>query len=78
MGLPCELAFKRGLDPVKDPKIRIDDVKVVKSKALVRVRTTAKNQPPSDDTLELVRQGGNWRISSLAKPQPQPPASSAP
>ena len=32
--------------------MRIDDVKVVKSKALVRVRTTAKNQPPSDDTLE--------------------------
>ena len=78
VGLPCETAFKRGLDPVKEPKVEIKKVKINKTRALVNVRSTAKNQPPSDDTLELVLEGGDWRISSLAKPQPQPPGSSAP
>ena len=78
VGLPCELAFKRGLQDVKDPKVEIGDVTINKSKALVEVRSTAEGQPPSDDTLELTLQGGDWRISSLAKAQPQPPASSAP
>jgi len=78
VGLPCELAFKRGLGPVKEPKVRVDDVQVNKTKALVRVHSTAKNQPASDDTLELVLQGGSWRISSLAKAQPQPPTTTSP
>jgi len=78
VGLPCEVAFKRGLDPVKEPKVEIKKIKINKTRALVNVRSTAKNQPPSDDTLELVLEGGDWRISALAKPQPQPPGSSAP
>jgi hypothetical protein len=43
-------------------------------KALVSVHSTASNQPPSDDTLSLVKQKGKWKISSLAQPQPQAPA----
>jgi hypothetical protein len=78
VGLPCEVAFKRGLDPVKDPKIEIKKVKINKTRALVSIRSTAKNQPPSDDTLELVLEGGDWRIASLAKPQPQPTTSNTP
>lgn len=78
VGLPCEAAFKRGLDPVKEPKVEIKKVKINKTRALVTVRSTAKNQPPSDDTLELVLEGGDWRISALAKPQPQPPGSPSP
>lgn len=78
VGLPCEVAFKRGLDPVKEPKVEIKKVTINKTRALVNVRSTAKNQPPSDDTLELVLEGGDWRISSLARPQPQPPSETAP
>lgn len=78
VGLPCESAFKRGLDPVREPRVEVRKVTINKTRALVNVRSTAKNQPPSEDTLELVLEGGDWRISSLAKPQPQPPGSSAP
>lgn len=78
VGLPCELAFKRGLQDVKNPKVEVGDVKINKSKALVDVRSTADGQPASQDTLELTLQGGDWKISSLAKAQPQPPQTSAP
>lgn len=65
-GLPCELAFRQGLDPVKDPRLVIRSVSVTGAKAKVVVRSTAANQPPSSDTLELTRlpkQG--WRITAL-------------
>jgi hypothetical protein len=32
------------------------------------MRTTAAGQPPSNDHLRLVREGGRWRIASLAAP----------
>lgn len=73
VGLPCELAFKRGLENVEEPSLAIGQVDVNKSKALVRVRSEAKGQPASEDTLELVLQGGEWKVSALAKPQPQRP-----
>lgn len=78
VGLPCELAFKRGLQSVKDPKVEVGEIEINKSKALVEVRSSATGQPPSQDTLELTLQGGDWRISSLAKAQPQPPETGAP
>lgn len=73
VGLPCELAFKEGLERVREPEVDVREVRINRSKALVEVTSTAKGQQPSQDTLELVLQGGDWRISALAKPQPQPP-----
>ena len=78
IGLPCELAFKRGLGEVRKPTLAIRSVKVAGHKALVAVHTTAANQAASDDTLQLVEEDDGWRISSLAKPQPQPPARTTP
>lgn len=72
-GVPCELALKTGFAGVKDPKIAIGSITVRGDRALVNVRSTASNQPPSDDTLSLVEEQGRWKVSSLAKPQPQPP-----
>jgi hypothetical protein len=71
-GVPCELALKTGFAGVKDPKISVKTVAVNGDKALVSVHSTAANQPPSDDTLGLVKEHGKWKISSLAQPQPQP------
>ena len=73
-GLPCEVAWQRVLGDARAPALKIRTVAVNGDKALVGVRATAANQKPSDDVLELVREGGDWRITSLAKPQPQPPA----
>jgi hypothetical protein len=66
IGLPCELAFKRGLDSVLGPKLIILSVAVRGETARVRVHSTALNQPSSDDTLRLRRIDGEWRISSLS------------
>jgi hypothetical protein len=73
-GVPCELALKTGFSGAKDPKIKVKTVAVNGDKALVSVHSTADNQPPSDDTLGLVKEKGDWKINSLARPEPQPPA----
>ena len=72
-GVPCELALKTGFGDAKNPKIAVKTVAVNGNRALVSVHSTASNQPPSDDTLGLVKERGSWRISSLAQPEPQPP-----
>jgi hypothetical protein len=72
-GVPCELALKTGFGDAKDPKIAVKTVAVNGNRALVSVHSTADNQPPSDDTLGLVKEHGKWKISSLARPEPQPP-----
>lgn len=74
VGLPCELAWQRGLGQAEAPALSIRTVAVREGRALVGIRSTASNQKPSDDVLELVREGDRWRIAALAKPQPQPPS----
>jgi hypothetical protein len=74
VGLPCESAFRRGLRDVRSPRLAIRNIEVVKDKALVSIRSTAANQEPSNDMLQLVKEDGKWKIAALAKPQPQPPA----
>ena len=71
--VPCELALKTGFGDAKDPKISVRTVAVNANKALVTVHSTAANQPASDDTLALVKEHGKWKISELARPEPQPP-----
>ena len=65
IGLPCEVAFRQGLKDVKKPTLTVRSVKVDGDKALVGVHSTALNQQPSDDTVEVVKVDGEWRISSL-------------
>jgi hypothetical protein len=78
VGLPCEVAWRRGLGAVKAPTLKIKTVAVNGGKALVAVRSAAKGQKASEDVIELQLTGGAWRIASLARPQPQPPASTGP
>jgi hypothetical protein len=79
LGLPCELAFKQGLGAVKGATLRVRTVRVQGTKAFAAVHTTAVGQAASDDTLELVKTGGTWRISSLSAPAARaaPPAAGA-
>jgi hypothetical protein len=65
IGLPCEQAMARGLGSVKRPALTILSVRVQGSKANAVIRTSASNQAPSEDTIELVRSGDQWRIASL-------------
>jgi Putative lumazine-binding len=64
-GIGCEVALSTGLQGVRDPRLEIGAVTVRGDAASARVRTLAANQNESTDTVELVRQGEEWRIAAL-------------
>jgi hypothetical protein len=65
-GLPCEVALQQGLGDVKSPTLTIGQIAVDGDKATAQVQSTAQGEPPSKDTLQLVRaEDGTWRIASL-------------
>jgi ketosteroid isomerase-like protein len=78
LGQPCETVLRSGLENVQAPTVDVQDVEVSGDEALATVRTSAEGQEPSEDQVSLVREDGDWRIGSLAAPQPQPPAPTAP
>ena len=65
MGLPCEVAMQQSLEDVEDARITVGRVTVGDAVASAEVRSSAKGQPPSQDTVQLVELDGSWRISSL-------------
>jgi hypothetical protein len=65
--VPCEVALQNSsLDDARDPKLTIRSVKVDGDRATAEVSTTAANQRPSTDTVQLVKEEGEWRIQALA------------
>ena len=66
-GLPCERALKKGFEDVRDPRISVGAVTVDGDTAKAQVRSSAAGQKPSQDTVELVRVDGRWRIASLGE-----------
>jgi hypothetical protein len=67
-GLTCEVALETGLKGVQNPKVEVRKVTVRGDSATAVVHTTAANQDASTDTLQLARQGGEWRVSSVTSP----------
>ncbi len=65
IGLPCEVAMRRSLGRVKNPKLTVGKVALVKGGANAEIRTSADNQPPSSDTIELTKVKGRWQVSAL-------------
>jgi Putative lumazine-binding len=65
IGLPCEDALEKGFEDVRDPRLSIGAITVKEDSATAQVRSSAAGQPPSEDTLELVRVDDGWRIASL-------------
>jgi hypothetical protein len=65
VGLPCEVALQKGLGKVHDPKLVVGRIAVDGDSATADVRTSARGQAPSRDTLKLTKVGGRWRIASL-------------
>ena len=64
-GLSCESAMKSALQGVQSPKLEVGEVTIKGNRASAEVHTTAANQPASDDTVALVREGGDWKIGAL-------------
>ncbi len=65
VGLPCEVAMQQSFEDVEDPRLTIGKITVDDDTAKAEVRTSAKGQAPSADTVELRRIEDEWRISSL-------------
>jgi hypothetical protein len=65
-GLSCESAMKSALEGVEAPKIEVRKVTITGDRASANVHTTAANQPASDDTVALVKEGGDWKIGALS------------
>jgi hypothetical protein len=65
--VPCEVALRNSdLDTARDPKLEVRSVRIEGDTASAIVRSTAANQPASEDTVRLVREGDGWRIAALA------------
>ena len=65
-GPDCAKLLKSAARDLENPEIETRRVKLKHDAAEVRVRTSARGRPPVDDTIELVRERGEYRISALA------------
>ena len=67
VGLPCEIAMQRSFEGVQNPRLTIGKITVAKDEksATAEVRSSASDQAPSQDTVELVPVDDGWRVSSL-------------
>ena len=65
VGLPCELALEKGFEDVESPRLAVGAITVREGRATAEVRSSAEGEAPSQDTIELVRVGEDWRIASL-------------
>ena len=70
IGVSCEVALEKGFEDLRDPRLAIGSISVRGDSASARVRSSAAGQDPSDDTIELVRVDGDWRIASLGGDAP--------
>ncbi len=69
IGLPCEVAMRKSLEDVDNPRLTVGRVTVRGKKASAEVRTSAEGQAPSRDTVRLVKVQQDWRVSSLSDPE---------
>jgi hypothetical protein len=76
-GLPCEVALRLGLRGVRSPHLQVSAIRVNGNRALAEVYSGAARQRSSTDIVELIREGGTWRVTSLAGPDPPAPKRTA-
>ena len=65
-GKDCVALLRETAKDVQRASIRLLDVKVQGNRAQARVRTTAQGQTAVEETIDLVRERGRFRISALA------------
>jgi len=65
-GRDCERLLREQARDVRDPEIRVLEISIIDGRASVRVRTRSTGQARVEEVIQLVREGGEWRIDSLA------------
>lgn len=66
-GVPCQAALSAGLGDVQEPTLQVLRVRAKGGSALAVVRSGAVGQAPLTATIQLAREGGRWRVASLAQ-----------
>ncbi len=65
-GKDCVALMRETAKDVRRARIRLLDVRIGGDRATARVRTTAEGQTAVEETIDLVRERGRYRISALA------------
>jgi hypothetical protein len=65
-GRQCAKFLASSARNVSDPRIELLEIRLRGGAARVRVRATARDRPPVDETIEFVRERGRYRIAALA------------
>jgi hypothetical protein len=65
-GTDCVRLTREAAREIERPAIRITAIRVRGASAQARVRTRAAGQAEVADTIELRREGGEWRVEALA------------
>ena len=65
-GRDCRRLLRESARDVRRPQIEVLGIEIERGRARVRVRTRARGQRPLPDVIELRREGGEYRIESLA------------
>jgi ketosteroid isomerase-like protein len=74
IGLSCRQVLERSTaNRVLQPSITVKEVKVRGDVALAQVTSTAVGEKASTDTVRLVKEHDDWRVSSLSGAQPPAP-----
>lgn len=64
-GDKCEASLRSEGGGVRGPSIRVLSIRIEADRATARVRTEADGQAPVDETIELVREDGDYLIAAL-------------
>jgi hypothetical protein len=64
-GRRCVALLRSRAGDVRRPRIDLLGIELRGDRARVRIRSRASGQPPATDVLDLVRQGGRYRIDAL-------------
>jgi hypothetical protein len=64
-GLDCPRRLRRTAGGVRRPRIVVESIAIRGTRAEAEVRTVAAGQAPARDRIELVREGGRWRVAAL-------------
>jgi len=65
-GRDCPRLLRSDAAGLAEPRIEVRRITVKGPRAAVRVRSRARGQAPLEDVIELRREGGRYRIESLA------------
>ena len=63
-GARCASNLAQSAGPLRDPRVKIVSVVVRGSAATVTVSASVNGRPPVTDAIQLVREGGRYRIAS--------------